>query len=203
MNLKIGIDEAGRGPWAGPVFAGLVVLNAEQEEFLKSKGITDSKKLTEKKREELFPLILQNSIYAKVKFQVAEEIDKVGIYKSTINLIKELVSDKSFKELNIENPVILIDGVFPNLQLKDFEKNLLNHECIIKGDEKEVSISAASILAKVRRDAYMIKLDEKFPDYKFEQHKGYGTKLHSELLKQFGPCEEHRKSFKPVKLLLK
>lgn len=244
MNIRIGVDEAGRGPWAGPVYASLVVLSEEQETFLVRKGITDSKKLTEQKREKLFFLIKENSIYSKVKYLPAAEIDKIGIYKATIVLIKELVraatgeikmkneklkdniceahndfkistfstSDKLKCDANFNSDSltysrtnklkILIDGVFPNLELLDQQGNIVEHECIIKGDEKEPSISAASILAKVRRDHYMIKLHEKFPLYNFAKHKGYGTKLHSEKLVQFGPCEEHRKSFEPVRKLI-
>lgn len=199
--FKIGIDEAGRGPWAGPVFAGIVILSPEQEEFLVAEGITDSKKLTRKKRESLFKLILKNSLFAKVKFHTVERIDSVGVYKATKDLINELVEDLMFREYieksKHESTKILIDGVFPVLKLR-FE-----HECIIKGDAKEPAISAASILAKVRRDDYMKKIHELFPQYGFAKHKGYGTKLHQEKLAEFGPCEEHRKSFKPVRLLIK
>lgn len=204
MYLKIGIDEAGRGPWAGPVFAGVVVLNKEQEAFLVNEGITDSKKLSAKKRERLFPLILQNSILAKVKFIPVEELDKVGIYEATKALIQKLAEEIDFEMLSI--PVgdarIMIDGVFPGLEIRSAKSESLNHECIIKGDEKEPAISAASILAKVRRDAYMMKLHEKFPQYDFARHKGYGTKLHMEMLAKYGPCEEHRRSFKPVREIL-
>lgn len=198
--FKIGIDEAGRGPWAGPVFAGLVILSPEQEIFLVKEGITDSKKLTSKKRESLFRLILKNSLFAKVKFHTVEKIDSVGVYKATKDLINELVEDIFFNEYleksQFESPKILIDGVFPLLKLR------YDHECIIKGDAKEPAISAASILAKVRRDDYMKKIHELYPHYGFAKHKGYGTKLHQEKLKELGPCEEHRKSFKPVKLLI-
>jgi ribonuclease HII len=200
MNFKIGIDEAGRGPWAGPVFAGLVILSEAQENFLKTHGINDSKKLTAKKREELYKLILQNCIFAKVKHLPVIEIDKIGIYKSTKELIKLLAEEIDHIKLNLDfdSLKILIDGVFPKLELKN-AVGLIRHECIIKGDAKEPAISAASILAKVRRDAYMKKLHEVFPDYQFHKHKGYGTKLHQELLEKFGPCLEHRKSFAPIK----
>lgn len=200
MNITIGIDEAGRGPWAGPVAVGLVILNSEQENYLVSRGINDSKKLTEKKREAFVPLILEHSLYAKVKFLHAIDIDKLGIYESTIYLIKEMAKDPVLHKFqdNEEKLLICIDGVFPNLELLDIHNKIIPHECIIKGDEKVPAISAASILAKVRRDAYMKKLKEKYPQYQFEKHKGYGTKLHSEMLKNYGICDEHRKSFKPI-----
>lgn len=201
MNFKIGIDEAGRGPWAGPVYAGIVVLTTEQEVILKEAGVGDSKKLSQKKRVALCEVILQNSVYAKVKYLSAEEIDRLGVYKATIALMKLLIEDAR-THLFIQEGTVFIDGVFP-----EFSKNSpdqgITYECIIKGDEKEPSISAASILAKVKRDYYMMKLHEKYPHYSFDKHKGYGTKLHSDILKELGPCEEHRKSFKPVKLLLK
>lgn len=202
MIIKIGIDEAGRGPWAGPVFAGLVVLNQAQEEFLIKQGVTDSKKLTEKKRDALYPIILQNSLYSKVKFLPTSEVDSFGIYEGTKFLIKELVKELNLSsfELREEQEVkILIDGVFPGLILKNSTDKVVLHECMIKGDLKEPAISAASILAKVRRDAYMLKLHEKFPCYHFDKHKGYGTQLHMEMLQKFGPSKEHRRTFKPVR----
>jgi ribonuclease HII len=201
MRFTIGVDEAGRGPWAGPVFVGLVVLNEEQEKFLVEKGITDSKKLTEKKRDALYPVILENCVYSKVKLLSAVDIDKVGIYEATKLLIKELAKETGLLELNIddEDKVILIDGVFPELELLNSKGEVWKHECIIKGDATVPAISAASILAKVRRDAYMLKLCEKFPQYQFDKHKGYGTKLHMEMLELHGACEEHRRSFKPLK----
>jgi ribonuclease HII len=205
MTIRIGIDEAGRGPWAGPVFVGLCVLNEEQELFLVNQGITDSKKLSEKKRDALYPLILQNSMYAKVKMLNPADIDKLGIYESTIYLIKELAKDRGLCDLGSllgERLTVLIDGVFPKLVLFDADGTILEHECIVRGDSKEPAISAASILAKVRRDAYMMKLHEKYPVYQFDKHKGYGTKLHSDMLEKYGPCEEHRKSFAPIKKLL-
>jgi len=198
MNYKVGVDEAGRGPWAGPVFAGIVILNQFQEQTLQQHGVTDSKKLTEKRRNTLYKLILENSTFAKVKFLRVEDIDRVGIYQATQILIQQLV-----EEIPEEfNDTILIDGVFPGLQLYRRTGALRAHECIIKGDTKEVAISAASILAKVRRDMYMIDLDKKYPQYLFAKHKGYGTALHVQTLKSFGPCSEHRRSFKPIKDLI-
>lgn len=201
MNIKIGIDEAGRGPWAGPVYAGVVILNADQEKLLHDAGVTDSKKLTEKKREKLFPLILENSVYTKVKYLPADQIDKVGIYKATIALIQMLVVEIDIRNFGFSNGElkVLVDGIFPELTFIDSNGKILNYECIVKGDEKEPSISAASILAKVKRDHYMSKLHERLPHYAFDKHKGYGTKLHREMLEKYGPCEEHRRSFAPIK----
>jgi ribonuclease HII len=205
MDIKIGIDEAGRGPWAGPVFAGLVVLTKEQQSKLSDLGINDSKKLSVKKRDSLYPAILENSTYCKVKYLSAEDIDKIGIYKATQKLIQLLACDLATNMPQLfTNPGtnILIDGQFPGLKLLDEKSRILSHECIIKGDEKEPSISAASILAKVRRDEYMTKLALKYPNYQFEKHKGYGTKLHMEMLQKYGLCEEHRRSFKPIQKFL-
>ncbi len=205
MRIKIGVDEAGRGPWAGPVYAGLVVVSEEQESLLREAGINDSKKLTKKKRELLYPLILENSLYAKVKRIAANDIDTVGIYKATIALIKQLVAELDSLELakNHGEVKVLIDGVFPSLTLMDKFNAIVEHECIIKGDAKEPAISAASILAKVKRDKYMDDLAVKYPEYQFEKHKGYGTKLHSDMLEKYGPCEEHRRSFKPIAKFLR
>jgi len=197
MKLSIGVDEAGRGPWAGPVFAGLVVLNDEQEKVLIEAGVTDSKKVTAKKRENLFELILRNSTFAKVKYYDIDIIDTIGIYKATKELIKQLVLELN-EDFLFENKV-LIDGLFPKFVLLNSKQEVVTHECIIKGDSKVTSIAAASILAKVRRDKFMEELDKKYPDYQFAKHKGYGTKLHFDLLQKLGPCECHRKSFKPVK----
>ncbi len=204
MITKIGIDEAGRGPWAGPVFVGLVVLSEEQELFLVGQGITDSKKLTKKKREELYLIILQNSLYSKVKLLNAADIDKLGIYEATKYLIQELAKELAYSEIKSQcmEFCILIDGTFPKMVLRDSDLAIIPHECIIQGDVTEPAISAASILAKVRRDAHMLKLHQKYPDYRFDKHKGYGTRLHMEMLAQFGACEEHRRSFKPVKKLI-
>ena len=213
MILTAGVDEAGRGPWAGPVFASIVILNSDQEIYLRSIGVHDSKKVSHKKRQVLFQEILKNCIYAKVKYFDVEEIDRLGVYIATQEVIKQLL-----KELRIENSElslrdqkfsilnnqfsIKIDGLFPKLKLHYESGEEAVFETIIDGDEKEVAISAASILAKVRRDDFMRKIHELYPQYCFDKHKGYGTKLHQELLKKHGPCPVHRKSFKPVKDLI-
>jgi ribonuclease HII len=204
MQISIGIDEAGRGPWAGPVFAGITLLTPEQEQILIEGGVKDSKKISHKKREQLYKLILANSFYAKVKYYNADEIDRLGVYKATQELIKQLVKDLFEQDFikDVENLEIKIDGLFPGLEFKISSDLVIKPNCIIRGDSLVTSISAASILAKVRRDEFMTELDKKYPDYQFAKHKGYGTKLHHELLKKFGPCEIHRKSFKPIKDLL-
>ena len=169
-----GIDEAGRGPIAGPlVIAGCILLKD-------IKGLTDSKKLSEKKREELFEIIKENSFY-HIVFIDNETIDKKGLsfaIKYGLNEIKEKLKAKKY----------LFDGN-SNFGVKGIET-------IIKGDLKIKEISAASILAKVSRDRFMIEIDKKYPEYNFKKHKGYITKEHIELIKKFGFCEIHRKSYK-------
>jgi ribonuclease HII len=203
MNLQIGIDESGRGPWAGPVFASIVVLDEKQAEFLKEIGVTDSKKVGEKKRKLFFADIIKNSIYSKTKFFTAKQIDDMGIYIATQELIKQLVEEYFETDSSNLKSVVLIDGLFPKLILKTKSGANIGFQTVIQGDSKEVSISAASILSKIRRDEHMLKIHEKYPNYAFDKHKGYGTKLHAELLQKYGPCEEHRRSFKPVKKLIK
>ncbi len=200
--LKAGIDEAGRGPWAGPVFASIVILNPDQELYLKLLGVHDSKKVSEKNRIKLFEEILLNCVYAKVKYFEVEEIDRLGIYIATQEVIKQLVRELKIADYGLEESgdlQILIDGLFPKLELQTEKGENLEFETIIDGDQKEVAISAASILAKVRRDEFMMKLHAQYPQYSFDKHKGYGTKLHMERLMEFGPSPVHRKSFKPIK----
>ncbi len=176
-----GIDEAGRGPIAGPmVFAGVIFKNngIEKEEWFKI--LTDSKKLTPKKREELFEIIKENSIY-HIVFKSNDEIDEKGLSKcikeSLIEIKKTLKADKYLFD---GNSSFGIEGI----------------ETIIKGDEKIKEISAASILAKVSRDRFMIDISKKYPEYKFDKHKGYITKEHKKLIEKYGLCEIHRKSYK-------
>lgn len=203
-SLKIGIDEAGRGPWAGPVYAAIVVLNEDQEELLKAAGVKDSKKISEKKREEFYELIKSNSLLYYVTSLNVEDIDKLGIYKATIKLIEKLVSETAFTKCSFkyDSDLILIDGSFPPLSLIENSTNRkISYNCIIDGDVTECCIAAASILAKVERDRKMLELHKSFPNYGFDKHKGYGTKLHKENLIKYGPCPHHRKSFKPIKNL--
>lgn len=192
MDLTIGLDEAGRGPWAGPVYLGLCILTSQQEAFLKANGITDSKKLSENKRKTIYKLVKSNSLYSATFSLDVEEIDLLGIYKATIKGFEILIAN--LPEEYRQNSRVKIDGVFPQLKNK--------YECIINGDSIETSISAASILAKVERDEYMIELDKFYPQYFFGKHKGYGTSLHIEMLKKYGISPHHRKSFKPVAKLI-
>ena len=175
-----GIDEAGRGPIAGPmVFAGVVF----KKNIKKGKwfdNLTDSKKLSFKKREELFEIIKENSIY-HIVFKSNKEIDIKGLSKCIQESLIEIKSKlKADKYLFDGNSNFKVEGI----------------ETIIKGDLKIKEISAASILAKVSRDRYMIEISKKYPQYNFEKHKGYITKEHKQLIKKYGLCEIHRKSFK-------
>ncbi len=179
-----GIDEAGRGPIAGPmVFAGVIFkFQVSSSKFQETwfKDLTDSKKLTPKKREELFEIIKENSIY-HIVFKSNDEIDEKGLSKcikeSLIEIKKTLKADKYLFD---GNSSFGIEGI----------------ETIIKGDEKIKEISAASILAKVSRDRFMIDISKKYPEYKFDKHKGYITKEHKKLIEKYGLCKIHRKSYK-------
>ncbi len=176
-----GIDEAGRGPLAGPC----VVCACIMPEFLRIDGINDSKQLTKKKREELYKIIVKNAIAYKVIFVSPKEIDQYNILEATRRGMK-----KAFEGLKIKPDYVLTDAV----KLKIDTKN----EAIIHGDALSASIAAASIIAKVTRDNYMDKMDIKYPNYGFAHNKGYGTKMHMDALKNLGPCPIHRKTFYPV-----
>jgi ribonuclease HII len=174
-----GIDEAGRGPLAGPVFAAAVILphNASIE------GINDSKKLSEKKREALFDIIQKTAVSFSVGFATEMEIDEINILQATF-----LAMRRACDGLNIRPDFALVDGNrMPHLGVET--------QTIIKGDALSASIAAASILAKVSRDRLMYEIDQMYPEYQFAKHKGYGTALHIELLKKYGPCPVHRKTF--------
>ncbi len=195
----IGIDEAGRGPWAGPVFAAVVVLTPEDETKLLELGIKDSKKLTPSKRQKLFNAIKELSVFFNILSSPVAVIDEYGVYKATKILIQEIVG--SIPREMLHGQKILIDGVLKDFQFPNADSNF-TYECVIDGDAKVPAISAASILAKVSRDKFMSELDKEYPEYAFAKHKGYGTKLHRDLLLRYGPCKEHRKSFKPVQKLI-
>ena len=177
-----GVDEAGRGPLAGPVVVAACILPP----FLRIPGINDSKKLSEKKREELYKIIVKEALAYKVVFIKNEEVDELNIYNATKKGMLEAI-----KGLKIEPDYVLIDAM-PLGELKQSNKS------IIHGDALSASIAAASILAKVSRDQYMEKMDIKYPNYGFSRHKGYGTKAHLEALEKYGPCPIHRKTFYPV-----
>lgn len=174
-----GIDEAGRGPLAGPVFAAAVIF----PEDVCIEGINDSKKLSEKKRESLFEEIKKNALAYSVASASVEEIETLNILRATFLAMKRAVDG-----LSPSPDFALVDGN----RLPDLDVDSL---CIIKGDSSSASIAAASILAKVSRDRLMKKYSDQYSEYGFEKHKGYGTKLHVEMIKKFGPCPIHRKSF--------
>ncbi len=174
-----GVDEAGRGPLAGPVFAAAVVLGRGQI----IDGVNDSKKLSEKKREALFDKIKEEVLCYSIASVDEKTIDEINILNATFLAMK-----KAVEGLEIKPDFAMIDGnKTPDLSI--------DCEAVVKGDANSVSIAAASILAKVSRDRYMLEIAEKYPEYKFEKHKGYGTKLHYEMLDEYGPSEIHRQTF--------
>ena len=180
FNFVCGVDEAGRGPLAGPVCAAAVIL----PEGTAIDGLNDSKKLSEKKREILFDVIKEKSIAWSVAFASVEEIEEHNILNATF-----IAMNRAIEGLSLKADVALIDG---NRVPKDIK---IPCETVVKGDSKSMSIAAASVLAKVARDRLMLELDEKYPIYEKKKHKGYGTALHMDLIRKYGPSECHRPSF--------
>lgn len=178
-----GCDEAGAGPLAGPVYAAAVILPVGAD----IPGLNDSKKLTEKKREELFPLIQEQATAWAVASVDAGEIDRTDILSARMKAMQ-----LAMEALGVTANFALIDG---NRDKGKTAAITYPHRCIVKGDSLSASVAAASVLAKVSRDRYMVQLAEQYPQYGFEQHKGYGTKLHYERLAQYGPCPVHRRTF--------
>jgi len=181
--LICGCDEAGAGPLAGPVYAAAVILPLGAD----IPGLDDSKKLTEKKREALFPVIQERALAWSVAFVDAAEIDRTDILSARMKAM-QLAIDGLAKRPDFA----LIDG---NRDRGRTAAIAVPHRCVVKGDSLSASIAAASILAKVSRDRYMVDMAAKYPEYCFDRHKGYGTKLHYELLAQHGPSPIHRKTF--------
>lgn len=181
----IGTDEAGRGPGAGPVFAAAVCFKHPNEKLFEK--LNDSKQLSEKVREELFDLIIQNSIYS-IKQGSVEDIEKLNILKTSLLTMKKACLEVS-KQLEDEKILVLVDG---NKLIPDFS---FKQQFIVKGDSKSASIAAASILAKVSRDRFMKELSKEFPQYGWAENKGYMTKSHLEAVDKFGLCVWHRKKF--------
>ena len=175
-----GVDEAGRGPLAGPVFAAAVILPEDFE----IEGLNDSKKLSEKKRDALFDEIIEHALAYSIQSVDHKTIDEINILEATMLAMKTAVEN-----LSIRPDAVYIDG---NRVPKNMD---IPTEFVIKGDATSASIAAASILAKVSRDRFMLKMDEKYPEYCFAKHKGYGTKLHYEKLREFGPSDIHRLTF--------
>lgn len=174
-----GIDEAGRGPLAGPVYAAAVILPAG----LAIEGLNDSKKISEKKREALFDVICEKAVAYGIGFADEKEIDEINILQATF-----LAMRRAFEALGVSADYALVDGNrMPGLPVPG--------ETVVKGDAKSPSIAAASILAKVSRDRVMLEYAKQYPEYQFEKHKGYGTKVHVEALKAYGPSPIHRQTF--------
>lgn len=185
-GLMAGVDEAGRGPLAGPVFAAAVIL----DDLLPIQGLADSKKLTPKKREHLYEIIKAQALCFCVATASVEEIDQLNILQATL-----LAMQRAVKGLRLKPSKVLVDG--NRLPVLD-----IRAEAIVKGDSTVPSISAASILAKVERDRWCVEVDAQFPNYGFLTHKGYGTQMHLRALQEHGPCVLHRRSFAPVAKLL-
>lgn len=182
-----GVDEVGRGPLIGPVVACCCVL----PEGFKLEGLTDSKKLTEKKREEFYEYLVKNTIYG-IGMISAEKIDEVNIYEATKLAMYEAIQNVR-KQIDLE--YVLIDAMPLDLDIPS--------NSIIKGDAKSISIAAASVIAKVTRDRLMIELDRKYPMYEYAKHKGYPTKKHIEAMHEYGLIEGYRKTYGPVKEMIK
>ncbi len=187
-KLIAGIDEAGRGPLAGPVVSAAVILPKD----FACPGITDSKKLSEKKRIDFFPIIKEQAICVATGIASHQEIDKINILQASLLSMKRAVQNLSHSPDFITPDFLLIDGKF-TIEMD------IDQSALIKGDSKSISIAAASIIAKVTRDAMMKELHEKYPLYNFYQHKGYPTRAHKEAILKHGPCPIHRQTFKGVK----
>ena len=179
VSIICGVDEAGRGPLAGPVCAAAVILPRN----IDIAGLNDSKKLSEKSREKLYDEIREKAVSFGIAFASVEEIEQLNILNAAM-----LAMNRAIAQLEPQPELALIDGN-RNSAIE------VSSRCVIKGDAKCADIAAASILAKVTRDRYMLDMAEKYPEYHFERHKGYGTKLHYEALREYGPCEIHRPSF--------
>ncbi len=179
-NVIVGVDEAGRGPLCGPVACAAVILKPE----FTGDGINDSKKLTEKKREELFDIIIQNSLAYNITLIDEKTIDEKNILNATL-----LGMETAVTGLNLASDLVLIDGNKVPSELEDIAVS------VVKGDANSLSIAAASILAKVTRDRYITEIAKDYPEYNLEKHKGYGTKAHYEALEKYGVPSFYRKTF--------
>ena len=179
IRLVCGIDEAGRGPLAGPVCAAAVILPPD----IDIPGLNDSKKLSDKKRRELYPIIKEKALAWGIAFADEKEIDEINILQATY-----LAMERAVAQLSLKPDVLLIDGN----RSKDFG---IPAETVVHGDSLSASIAAASVLAKVTRDDLMLDMAEKYPQYAFDIHKGYGTKAHCAAILEHGPCQIHRRTF--------
>ncbi len=204
-EFVVGLDEVGRGPLAGPVLAVAVSVSSLSYKVIKLKGINDSKKLSEKNREEFYKILINHPAIKWGIGMVSEKvIDKINILEATKLAMQKAINNLG--EKNKKQPLYKIDGrqYFTEASFLLIDGNFgidskIPQKSIIKGDEKVFSISVASIIAKVTRDRLMQKMHKKYPQYGFAQHKGYGTKLHIKNLEKFGPCKIHRKTFHPVR----
>lgn len=180
FKLICGVDEAGRGPLAGPVCAAAVILSEDTE----IEGLNDSKKLSEKKREALYDIIKEKAVAYAIAYGTLEEIEELNILEATF-----IAMNRAIEGLKTKPDFALIDG---NRVPKGIK---IPCETVVKGDAKSSSIAAASILAKVTRDRLLLEYDQQYPQYNFKKHKGYGTKEHTDLILEYGPCPIHRMSF--------
>ena len=178
-KIVCGIDEAGRGPLAGPVFAAAVIL----PENYSHPVLNDSKKLSEKKRDEVYDDIIKDAVCYSVGIATEQEIDEINILNATF-----LAMNRAVEGLSVKPDFAYIDG-------NQYPKTGLKEETIVKGDGKCISVAAASIIAKVSRDRFMLEIDEEYPEYQFKKHKGYGTKAHIEAIGKYGLTDIHRPSF--------
>ena len=184
-----GVDEAGRGPLAGPVVAAAVILNPHRP----IAGLNDSKKLSASRREALRDEIIRNAVSWSVAWADSAEIDAINILEATM-----LAMRRAILGLSVVPAAVQVDGNrLPNLQ---FQGRKLAGEAVVGGDAIVPAISAASIIAKTTRDRIMVEMDAIYPEYEFARHKGYGTEIHRARLQEYGPCEQHRQSFAPVRL---
>ncbi len=187
INLIAGMDEVGRGPLIGPVVTACVIL---PKDFV-LEGLTDSKKLSEKKREEFYDYIMEHAISVGIGMMDEKVIDEVNIYEAT-----KLAMYQAVEKSKVKPEHVLIDAM-------KLDKLEMPSTSIIKGDAKSISIAAASVVAKVTRDRMMIELDKKYPMYGFKSHKGYPTKKHIEAIKEYGLINGYRKTFKPISEMVK
>ena len=182
VTLIAGVDEVGRGPLVGPVVTAAVILPINYQ----LEGLTDSKKLTEKKRDKFYDILVNDAIAYSIGMCDAKKIDEINIYEATKIAMKEAINNLSIKPEHV-----LIDAMPLDIDI--------NHTSIIKGDAKSLSIAAASVIAKVTRDRMLIELDEKYPMYNYKKNKGYPTKEHIEAINKYGITSEYRKTYGPVK----
>jgi ribonuclease HII len=185
-----GLDEAGRGAWAGPVVAAAVILPADQPDLVDSlNGLNDSKKLTPQKRDEFFDIVQKTALAVGVGMGSPELVDDINVLQTTRYAMR-----KALKNLSITPDYLLLD----HLKLPAVD---LPQDSYPKADSISLTVSAASVIAKVTRDRLMVELSQQYPGYGFERHKGYGTRIHREALQKFGPCLVHRMSYRPIQSL--